>query len=211
MPILLSSEILQEKNKIASDEAFLVALEIFLPDVTDSIKIISNTEDITWRGENWIAFPFELDEISEEAKGEVPRVDLRISNVNREIESYLQEYGAYVKNNGYAEITVKIYVICTATLDVDDPIVEHEYILVEPKTDSAFATFTLGAANPYKKRFPQSRILKNHCRFKFKSERCGYSGIETSCNKTLTRCRVLNNSIRYGGFPGAGQGGLTIV
>jgi hypothetical protein len=67
----------------------------------DTSKVISNTEDITWRGETWQSFPFELGEIEEESKGVVPKVELRISNVNRVIESYLQEYDTYVKNNGY--------------------------------------------------------------------------------------------------------------
>ena len=30
---------------------------------------------------------------------------------------------------------------------------------------------------------------------------CGYAGAETTCNKTLTRCRALGNQLRFGGFP----------
>jgi hypothetical protein len=36
---------------------------------------------------------------------------------------------------------------------------------------------------------------------KFKDSRCGYAGAETWCDKTLTRCKVLNNQTRFYGFP----------
>lgn len=43
------------------------------------------------------------------------------------------------------------------------------------------------------------------CRFQgqdgFKGPNCGYTGSETECNYTLTRCRELNNVARFGGFP----------
>jgi phage-related protein len=92
-----------------------------------------------------------------------------------------------------------------------DAEVEHVYELIQPKTDSMWATFVLGASNPFRKRFPQGRILKNHCRYIFKDAWCGYSGGETECDKTLARCRVLLNSTRYGGFPGVGRGGIKVA
>jgi phage-related protein len=43
------------------------------------------------------------------------------------------------------------------------------------------------------------------CRFRgkngFKGTNCGYSGPETSCNYTYTRCNQLGNVVRFGGFP----------
>lgn len=211
MAIILSSEVIAQKNALGSTDSFLVCLEIIIPEVTEPIRLVSNTEDIEWRGHTWLAFPFEMDEITDQIQGEVPRVDLRIPNVNRDIEAYLQEYDRYVKLNGPADITVTIYVVSSATLDDPNPVVSHDFILIQPKTDINYATFTLGAPNPYKKRFPLHRMLKNNCRFKFKGTLCGYTGTETSCNKTLTRCRELNNSTRYGGFPGVGRGGISIV
>jgi hypothetical protein len=39
------------------------------------------------------------------------------------------------------------------------------------------------------------------CNFVFKGSRCGYSGEETRCDKTLTRCQELGNQDNFGGFP----------
>ena len=38
--------------------------------------------------------------------------------------------------------------------------------------------------------------------------RCNYSGSETSCNRSFTRCEELNNGARFGGFPGLANSGL---
>ena len=73
-----------------------------------------------------------------------------------------------------------------------------------------WATFTLGAANPYNKRFPQDRILKNHCRHRFRDARCKYVGVGDICDKTFTTCTGYANTLNYGGFPGVGIGGLRL-
>jgi len=39
------------------------------------------------------------------------------------------------------------------------------------------------------------------CNFVFKGDRCGYTGTETQCDKTLTRCEELGNEDKFGGFP----------
>jgi len=40
------------------------------------------------------------------------------------------------------------------------------------------------------------------------SGRCGYTGSETSCNRSLARCEELLNQLRFGGFPGVGTTGI---
>jgi phage-related protein len=74
--------------------------------------------------------------------------------------------------------------------------------------DEKWVSFTLGAPSPFRVRFPRNRILKDYCRWRFKSTECGYSGGETTCDKTLAQCRLRSNSARFGGFPGVGHGGI---
>lgn len=42
-----------------------------------------------------------------------------------------------------------------------------------------------------------------NCQFQFgvKDSRCGYSGTETKCDKTLARCQVLGKVLNFGGYP----------
>lgn len=208
MSVPLSSVAIQEKNKIAnSDSVFLLCMEIDIPTLTENIKIVANTENITWRGDEWIAFPFELDEISESDSGEVPRVDVKVSNVSREIEFYIHEYDRYCKENGFSPIWCYIYVVNSLNLDSDDPERELFFELVQPKTNPQWVTFTLGASNPFNIRFPKRRMIPK-CSWKFKSDECGYSGSAINCNKTLNRCKELNNTARFGGWYASGRTGL---
>ncbi|WP_051183046.1 DUF1833 family protein [Desulfocurvibacter africanus] len=211
MPIPLSSVVLEEKNRLATSEAFLLALEISVPGVDEPIRVVSNTENVTWRGVEWIAFPFEIDELSDTSKGEVPRIELKVSNVSRALERYIHDYDAYVKRFGFSPITVSIIVLNTADLGSGVPVVEHLFELKQPKTDAKWATFVLGASNPFDLRFPTAMLRKNACRFRFRDARCGYRGEADGCDKTLSRCRALKNSERFGGFPGVGTPGVYLA
>ncbi|MEW6265301.1 MAG: DUF1833 family protein [Thermodesulfobacteriota bacterium] len=209
--LTLSSTAIAEKNKLAAGSLFLLALEVTIPGASETIRVVADADDMTWRGQTWVAWPFQIEELTETSKSEVPRVSVRISNVSRAIEAYLQAYDTWCKNYGFSPIEASIYVVNSLNLASDDPEVVHDFELRQPLTDSVWATFVLSAGNPWDMRVPQGRILKNHCRYRFKDSRCGYTGPAAVCDHTLTACRNNNNSTRFGGFPGAGQGGLYIA
>jgi lambda family phage minor tail protein L len=215
MALPLSSVTIEEKNKLATDSVFLIALSIIVPGLSDPLRVIRTDSDVVWAGETWIAFPFEIEEVSDQSKGEVPQVVVRISNADRAIEAFIQDYDTYVKTYGFSPMGVYIYIVNSKAIALDpycDPEVEHYFELKQPKITSKWVSFTLGASNPFMRRFPASRVLKNTCRYRvFKGDRCGYVGAETSCNRTLVQCRLYNNSGRFGGFPGVGQGGVIVA
>ena len=241
MPRNLSSIAIVEKNKMASTSSWLLAAEITIPGLAEPVRIIQGDQSVTWRGVAWVAFPFIIDPIGEESKGEVPQATMRVSNISRVMEAYLQDYDTYTKANGFSPITVTIYLINTlfevsqgvitdstewgAATDTEEegaytdalynianpePEAQFDFEMLSPRTDCWWATFTLGAASLFNKRFPPHRILRNHCRFAFKSVLCGYTGATTTCDKTLGTCRSLSNSARFGGFPGVGLGELRV-
>lgn len=212
MPLTISSTAIQEKNKLATDSIWYLMMEITIPGASPTVvRVVRNNEDVSWASQTWQAFPFEIDEVTDDGKGSVPRVDVRVSNVSRVMESYILAYDTYVKANGFSPITVKIFVVNSKNLASSTPEVEYWFELKQPKTNAKWATFTLGGANPYNQRFPPHRILKNHCRFIFKGTLCGYSGGETVCNKTFARCTQLSNQNRFGGFPSVGKGGINAL
>jgi lambda family phage minor tail protein L len=174
----------------------LVTLDITIPGVAEVVYLVNNSDNITWKGNEYIAFPFELEELTDQSTAEVPSVSLKISNVSRVMDVYLDEYDTYVKANGYAPIEVTISVINTAVIAVApsaDAEVSHSFILKKPSADARWATFELGVMNLFNRRFPQNRILKNHCRYKFKDSRCGYVGTTVRCGKTLSVCRTIES------------------
>lgn len=208
MPIILNSEIIREKNALHGSSVFLVMLEITVPGLDDELRVVLNTEDIRWKGKLWQAFTFEIDEIGQNTDGEVPSVELRIANPNRVFEPYIDMYDTYIKRNGFAPIIVHIIVVNSADLESGVPVVDHEYELKTPECTEEWVRFTLGASNPFELRFPEARILKGYCRFRFRDARCGYKGGDSSCGHTLAACRAKGNSHRFGGFPGIGRAGL---
>lgn len=153
-------------------------------------------------GYAWISFPFEIDEISDSNKNTVPQVELRVGNVSRAIQYYLDIGDGGVGSN------VTLSVVHSKHLELAAPEVEYSFKCVDCKSDAKWVHFVLGAASPYLMRFPRNRFLKNYCRWVFASEDCGYTGAETTCDKTLTQCRLRSNSARFGGFPGVGYGGV---
>jgi len=191
-----------EKNKLASDGAYLVLLQVTLPDAT-VLRFARNTEDVSWNGETWTAFPFTLEEIND-AKEETPKVEIKVSNVTRAVQYYLEQAEGGVGSEAH------LYCVNSNLMEDTTPIWDGVYTVTACKADNQWVSWTLGASSLFRKRFPKNRVNKLFCRFRFKGDRCGYAGAETACNKTLARCRELNNSVRFGGFPGISSNGVYV-
>lgn len=201
----LSTAAILEKNALANTGAWLILIEIVFPDAT-TVRVCSNTENVVWPsggGDTYVAFPFELEEYGDSAKGERPKVTVKIGNPSRVMEAYMEA------GNGGVGAEVALRVVHSAHLDLSDAELELDFICVDARADSQWAYFTLGANVLADKRWPRNRIFKGFCRYKtFKGTQCGYAGAETVCDRTLTRCRELSNSERFGGAPGVGRRGI---
>ena len=207
----LSLTAIQEKNKLGTDSVFAVLLEITIPD-TPIIYITSNGDNITWNSQTWLAFPFDIGELNEEGKNEVPQWTITLDNRQRVIEQYLQQYDQYLKVNGVDgnEIKCTCHIVNTKDLANTQTVKTVYFELSQPTTTSENATFILTADSPFNITAPKRRFIKQFCYWKFKGNECGYAGAETMCDKTLTRCKQLNNSPRFGGFAGVGFGGVRL-
>lgn len=197
--IELSSAAIIEKNKISSDGVWLVLLEINVPGMGQAIRLVRNTEDITWAGVQWVAFPFDLDEIGENSNGEIPNVAIRVSNVTRVIQGIIEKAGGGVGS------TLTIRVVHSKHLDIDQPELEEEFCALSASCSAQWVTFNLGQSYPVMSRRPIYRYLKNHCQFIYGDVECGVA-LDTlqqypNCSKTLTDCRTRGNSVRFGGEP----------
>lgn len=200
----LSEALIFEKNKLATPSAWIVLLEITLTDDT-VFRFARNTEDVVFDGNTYTAFPFEIDSIGQHSKGEIPTVRLKISNVTQLIQPYLETL------DGGIGSTVKVIVVNSAHLSETYTELEMTFDVIACNSTAQWVTFTLGAPNPLRQRFPLDQYIAMHCRWRFKSIECAYSGGETDCNRTFKRCRELNNTVRYGGFIGMRSGTVRVV
>lgn len=191
-----------EKNNLSSPEPWLVLLEIQLSEAMDlgqgestTFRVVRNTEDVTWNGHLWQAFPVELDEISD-AKGESPSFSVKVANVHKVMSHYLNESDGGVGSIVIIRVTHAgntQYASNPDSVDNGDVDLELEYICTGASVDSTWATWTLGTDNIFNKRFPRNRMLKHHCRYTT-NDQCEYVG---SCDHTLTTCRLMPNVSNY--------------
>lgn len=193
----LSQASIIEKNKISTDGVWLLALEVQIPGET--LHLVNNTENVTLGGQEYTAFPFSLEDITEDGK-ELPNVKLTVSNVTGTIQRYVEASG------GLGGCPVIIRVFQTNIPDVAE--IEEFFVVTGVTCDAEWVTFTLGTDFSFTRRFPPVRIMKDYCPFKFKGLECGYKGGADRCNKTLARCRELGNNVRFGGEATIPQGGL---
>ena len=207
---MLSDITKTEKNQLNSNSVWLSMLEINIPSVAETLRIVNNNEDITWKSFTWLKFPFELDEISQSANAETSQFQIKVGNVKNIIGQYIRQYDAYVKTNGFEPITVVLYIVNSKDLANTTPVYTTNLILTTSSLNHLEVSFTVSARDLFRARTPQTRMFPNSCRFKFKSALCGYTGSETQCNKSLSRCRQLSNSNRFGGFPAIGNQGVSI-
>jgi len=200
MPLPISTQAISEKNKLASGAPWLLLLEIIYPGETP-IRVVWNTEDVTWDGETWVAFPFQLGDIEESKDAEIPAVSLTIFDIERKLIPIIDEHGGGVGSE------VWVRVVHSAYLDNTTPEFEQEFEIIDARIGHDFSVnLKLGAENLSNRRSPVDRYLKGHCRYKqFKGPECGYGGTETECSRTFERCRELGNQRRFGGFPGIGR------
>lgn len=197
--------IISSLNSLEDGGVIVICLKIEIPG-TDTIYITNNNEAVTFLENQYISFPFQISELTFGSTGEVPQWQIQIDNTTRIMEQYLQLYDAYLKQYGPNDNEIKTTLYVVNALDTSDSILEEVFILESFSTDSNWASFTFSAKSTFTVRYPSRRILQNFCSWKFKSTKCAYSGTGTSCDKSIKQCRIYNNSIRFGGFPGISKG-----
>ena len=202
----LPANLITEKNKLEGDNPWLILLDIYV-DVSTTLYLVRNTEDITFDGQVYTAFPFEIEASVQKSKGELPTIGLKVSNVTRAIQAQLEATDGLIGN----EVTLKV--VNNAYLAEDYAELTETFEILNCTADVMWVNMTLGFPNPMARRFPLYRYLADHCRYvgKFKGAECGYSGADATCDGTIDACRLKSNSARFGGFPGLGKGGVRIA
>ncbi len=189
----LSSAAIIEKNKLSTNTNWIILLEIALT-TGETIRVCRNNDDITWDDETWIAFPFQMDDLSEQSANEVPQISIMVGNQTKAMQTYIENADGGIG----AEVTIRVIYKYKDEDPTDDAEIEMSFTCTGCTATSEWVTFTLGTGNPFRKRYPKHRVFKNICRWKFKSDQCGYTGTSyTTCNKTLSDCRARKKLISF--------------
>lgn len=203
MPKNLSVASVIEKNRVASNVAWLPLLEIDVVDpatnlFVETLYFARNPEDITFQSHTYTkgAFDFNLTM----AASQQPTVSVTAHDLTRAIQARMQQYG------GGIGFTVRILVVNTANL-AQPAEVQETFTVVGSSAKGYDVTFQLGAENPLTLRCPRRRQFRDQCQWRYKGPECGYVGNLPTCDFTLlgiNGCAAHNIQQRFGGFPGIG-------
>lgn len=189
---------ISEKNKQENQPVRIY--EIYDYDGEDSNLYFAEWDsDITFDSQVYTKFPITIEAIGENGKGEIDTVRLTVENVSRTIQGYLETYDLRGKK-------VSIKTVWANQLADANAYIEDVYYIDSYTADQMNVVFDLTSKlDVLNVQLPLGTYSRTHCRWKFKSDECGYSGGESSCNRTLQRCRELSNQSRFGGFPSIPQ------
>ena len=190
-----------EKNKVASPNAWIVLLEIQFVDtdtglVAETKFVANNNEDVTFDSNVYVAFPFDI-KMKHEAGG-IPQISLTAQDFQKVLLSKMNKY------SGATGSTVIMRVVNSDNLSADAEL-EEFFEIIDSDANDYVVSFQLGAENTLTRRFPNNVQMRDRCRWRYKSDECGYVGAEVSCDLTLqgaNGCSFHVNSPNFGGYPG---------
>jgi phage-related protein len=199
----LSTDFNAEKNKRSNQPIFLY--KIYDYDGSSDLLLAEHDADVVNPADSatYIKFPITHEFVSENTQGETNQVKIKIANVSRIIQSYLEAYDFRKKK-------VEIYLVFLGVDGATD-YVKHTFFIDNYSADENTVEFNLSSSfDVLDVTLPNRKYMRNFCSWKFKDANCKYAAGETSCNKTLTRCRALANQINFGGFPSIPSKGIYI-
>lgn len=193
-----------EKNKIASEEVYLILIEVECKNeegvIVQTLNFVKNSENIVYRDIPYQAANFDLD-ISVENNQE-PSISLSAHDESRTIMQYMEAYGGLVGSN------VKMTVVNSANLDSNIPEIEESFKITSSSNNKYIVEFQLGTESAVNKRYPNYRQFKDRCSWAYKGPRCKYAGPLNKCDLTLlgpNGCLAHDNIANFGGNPGLNE------
>lgn len=197
----LSVATIIEKNRLHSNVAFVIGLEIdvidpLTQDLMEVMRLVRNDEDLPYQGHTYVAANFDIEVRA--AAGETPAINLNAIDYSRAIQAKMQEFG------GGVGFEVRVMVINTGNLEQPPEAVET-FKVIKASVKDYVVTFTLGAENPLTLRFPRRLQFRDRCGWRYRSNECGYTGALPTCDYTLqgdNGCAIHGMTANFGGFPG---------
>ncbi len=190
----MDSDFLKQKNKQTNAPIYLYTIYDY-DGASNNLTFAEWSEDILFDSITYQKFPISHDEIGDNSQGQTPFLKVRISNISRLIQYYLETYDWRGKK-------VKVTLVWLDNLDNPDCKFDFTFFIDSYVVNEKVAEFNLlPKVDALGITLPRRTYSRNYCQWRFKSVECGYAGAETKCSKTKQRCKVLDNYTRYGGFP----------
>ena len=185
-----------EVAKSTSKTRLLITIELAAP-----FWILANDSvgNITIGGNTYYTRLVETTSVEESLDGSSEKIDIAISDI-------AQEFAALIADNGDVLTNTKckieqIIFEGDSNMIIDNPVLLFEGLINDLQLSQKYCTFAVERELYNPSALSPNMTYDVNCQFKFKDSRCQYSGTETKCDKTLSRCQALGHVERFGGYP----------
>ena len=176
-------------------------LEIDIPG--GGVRILDNEtlSYLVYNGNEYLGAPLTHGEITKDDNSSVSRLNISLSNVALSISAIVGSRGDVITNSP-AILTLVFLDVNTNTL-----IANSAQILYAGKCNNLtldYENASMDIETPlggYEKQCPVMKYRASCQVRRFKDCRCGYTGEETTCDRTFDRCKELGNEANFRGFP----------
>lgn len=170
---------------------------------TGPIRILDNEtmEKLTYNEEDYLGAPLELGELEKNDNNEFSKVNIAISNVGQGISALVGSNGDVVTG---ANCTLSMVFLNVNTNEIIQDVGSVLFVgkannlVLTNETASMDIESSLGG---FEMTMPKMTYGVNCQWRKFKDCKCGYTGIESTCDRTLETCTRYGNVENFGGFP----------
>lgn len=176
-------------------------LKIFADNTPINILDNETLETIIYDNETYIGAPLSYSEIKKDDNSAVNKINVTLSNVDLSVSGIIANRGDIITNS---KAILTLVFLNVNTNEIIQNLNEIIYIgrcnnlSLDYEKASVDIETKLGG---YEILAPVMRYQTSCQVRKFKDCRCGYSGNETSCDRTFANCSRLGNTEHFMGFP----------
>lgn len=160
-------------------------------------------------------FPVVQSAVSQNVEGELPQIQLQVSNESLFVREILEQY------DGLIGQPIVIRLVNFLELNNPSAALRFDGQIVACKAGFDRVTWNVSALNLMQSVLPSQRYIRGHCRFRYGDDRCGYDlnngtllAAHPTCDKSLMACEERGDTEaataglvrlhpgRFGGWPG---------
>ena len=168
-----------------------------------SVYVLDNEtlESLEYNGETYLGAPLKHGQIKNDDNSTVNNLQIELSNVDSTLSALVANRGDVI-TNAFAVLTLVFLNVNTNQLISGMQKVLYSGRCNNLSLDFEKATMTIDSElGGYDKLAPVIKYRPTCQVRRFKDCRCGYLGSATSCDRSFSRCKELNNTLNFRGFP----------
>lgn len=193
-----SAEFIKRLRQRYSASPFLMLVELYLGDihgVASVIRACNNNANVTYEGNEYLAYPMHIEAINEDSMGNLNDLTLIFANVHRDIHKYMEV------DDGLTDKVVKLRFLHSDLIGTPGSSLDYVYTVQASTADDVAVALLLGNERLFRTAFPANRVLADNCTAIYRDANCGYDGPLETCRKTMHDCEAHDNDDAFRGFP----------